>query len=621
MVVVLLLDSAQLQAQQPASPYASESIQNAQRSIETILRTISEKSLSPVDGTVLDSVDALRMALELAPEGRRRFVLPRQFESGKIGADKLKKLLETSGVWLEFQSSLESLCDGIEKAIVISEANRDWESGYRMRWQLSGLQSIFPITSSSKRVQSSTVWAYADALKSSPKVSRSYSNHPKTLWPAGSFSVVTTAHFEISVQTSEVKAATEVAVLCEQAFSIWKQVFFSFWKGEQTVAPDYPEPASQKYSVVLFRNREAYVKALRAIPEIGVSTGYYDPNLKLSLFYWDGNKTPSTVVHELTHQFFFETGVNPVALDTNRAPGFWVVEGAALYMESLSARAIGGGLVVDIGGWDAPRLQAARYRRLHDKYWVPWDEFHKADGNRIRGEEDIRAWYSQAAGLAHLFLDGTKQNEIAFVRYLASVYSNSETSALLGDWNDDQKLRDEYDRYLIFGPSSLPKRPYFSNRREAVLCRSKLSSRQLLEWPIELRTTPWLDLSFSQIDDELFVDREMAVAPIWNVQRLNLESTKVTDLSMQSIAASNNLSELDLSQCSITDVGLSAFKGHKTLKTLWLSQCMITDKSIDVLLSLPQLDAAHLSKTQISRSGWDRLIASKPRLKLKSTPP
>jgi hypothetical protein len=83
---------------------------------------------------------------------------------------------------------------------------------------------------------------------------------------------------------------------------------------------------------------------------IGISTGFYDPNRKMALFYWDGQKTMETVVHELAHQFFFEASSQDVALDTDNGPGFWIIEGIALYMESMSTRACGAGILADRRG-------------------------------------------------------------------------------------------------------------------------------------------------------------------------------------------------------------------------------------------------------------------------------
>ncbi len=605
-------------AQQPYDYYASESIQAATRMIEASLAKVSSQVLNPSDPLRTDTLSSFRLLLDLNPTERRRYVLPRQAEAAKANAPRVRKLFDSLEEWTEFLSSFEALIEALEEAVASADTQQDSEAGYRLRWQLAGLNSALPIKR--RKFPVAIEWSHADALKYPPDVRKAFANHPKTLWPAGSYSVVTSKNFEIASQ-SEAKVTTEVAILCEQSFALWKQVFFDVWANKQVAAPGYTESLDHKFSVVLFRNREAYMKALRSVPDIGVSTGYYDPNQKVALFYWDGTKTPSTLVHELTHQFFYEASTKPVALDTDRGMGFWVVEGVALYMESMSTRACGGSLIADIGGWDAPRLQAGRYRRLHDKYWVPWDEFHSADGKQFRSEADIRAWYSQATGLAHLWLDGTIEQRKAFLSYVESVYANKENPALLGQWNEDQKLRDTFDQYLILGPSKMVSRPFFSNRREAVICRSRVTSKTLLDWPVEFRTSPWLDLSYSQVDDELFVIGGKQVEPFWNVQRLNLESTKITDISMPAIAESKNLSELDLSNCKISDAGVTSLQNHKSLKTLWLNQCEVSDASIAVLISIPQLEAVHLSKTKISSTGWSRLLAAKPKWKSKSTGP
>ncbi len=608
-----------LHAQPPLDYYEAGLTQNAIALLEECLGKASKRASSGSDANDADMISALRLSIDLHPADRHRFLLPRPIAVSRLNADRIRNLFDTKEGWTEFRTAFETLVDLTEKAISRSESKRDWEAGYRLRWRLAGMQSMMPKTLGDKQTKRAG-WSHSEALESTPEVRKAYTNHPKTLWPAGSYTVATTPHFEIASQ-SEIRATSEVAVLCEQAFALWKQVFFQAWANKQVVAPEYAETLDHKFSVVLFRNRDAYAKALRSIKDIGQSTGYYDPNQKIALFYWDGVNTQNTVVHELTHQFFFEANAQPVALDTDRGSGFWVVEGVALYMESMSTRACGGSWIADVGGWDSPRLQAGRYRRLHDKYWVPWEYFHTADGRGFRSEEDIRAWYSQAAGLAHLWLDGSVERRQSFEQYVESVYANKEDPKLLGEWNDDKSLRDALDRFLIHGPSTAGGRPYFANRREAVLSRSRITAQQLLDWPVEYRTTPRLDLSFTQVDDGLFVAGDRGVGTNWNVQRLNLESTKVTDACMMAIADNKNLSELDLSNCSITDVGLAALTDHKSLKSLWLNQCDVTDASIGVLLSISQLEAVHLSKSKVSPRGWDRLLVGKPRLKSKSTGP
>ena len=617
--VLLSILSTVSQSQQPDVFYESDLTQSAISSLEKCLANASLKASSTTDARLADTISSLRLLIDFNPTERNRFILPRPTEVSKLNAEALKKLFDTKEAWSEFRVAFDSLVDATKRAMSTAESKQDWEMGYRLHWRLAGMHSILPPTAGDKQTGRAR-WSHSDALESTPELRKSFSNHSKILWPAGSYTVATTLHFEIASQ-SDSRATAEVAALCEQSFALWKQMFFGYWAGEHIAAPEYAESLDHKFSVVLFRNREAYAKALRTIKDIGQSTGYYDPNQKVALFYWDGVKTQNTLVHELTHQFFYEFSTKPVALDTDRGRGFWVVEGVALFMESLSTRACGGGWIADVGGWDSPRLQASRFRRLHDKYWVPWEEFHLADGRMFRSEEDIRAWYSQAAGLAHLWLDGTMEQRHSFAQHIQSVYSNHEDPNLLGVLNDDKVLRDAFDLFLILGPTTTTSRPFFTNRREAVLSKSRITSQQLLNWPIEYRTTSWLDLSFSEVDDEMFVDDGRIVAPNWNAQRLNLESTKVTDASMLAIAENKNMSELDLSNCKITDAGLAALKDHKFLKSLWLNHCDVTDASINVLLSISQLDEVHLSKTKITPGGWSRLLIAKPRLKTKSAEP
>ncbi|MCC6510313.1 MAG: hypothetical protein IT423_14510, partial [Pirellulaceae bacterium] len=58
-----------------------------------------------------------------------------------------------------------------------------------------------------------------------------------------------------------------------------------------------------------------------------------------------------------------------------------------------------------LGGWTAPRMQAARYRALHDGYWVKWDDLNQRGLEDWKSDPDIGQLYTQAAGLAHFFLD------------------------------------------------------------------------------------------------------------------------------------------------------------------------------------------------------------------------
>jgi hypothetical protein len=408
-----------------------------------------------------------------------------------------------------------------------------------------------------------------------------------------------------------------MAQACELAFRVWSQLFASGPGSEQTDAPkSTKESSGDGFQVVMFRTRDAYVKALRAIePNIDVSTGYYSPRNRMSFFYWDGAKSFPTLVHELTHQFFQESNESDPVFDPDKDPGFWAIEGVALYVESLSVQKIGGAAVIDVGGWDAPRLQASRYRRLHDEYWIPWEEFSQLTGSAFRKSPEIAAWYSQACGLVHRWMDGSPDDAARFVEYLKAVYAGQGETAARQLAAGDDEMRSGYDRYLMESWRSEQgeqARPYFPNRREVVLSRCEVTSADLLAWPARGRDLDWLDLSFTGVDDRWILE---SGEPTWQIVRLNLESTAMTDRAMAAVAGMNELRELDLTGCKITDRGVAALQGHPNLRQLWLGQTQVGDESIKALLSLPRLERLTIEGSRITEAGWKRILSKKPYLK------
>ncbi|MEQ1829887.1 MAG: hypothetical protein ABL921_28250, partial [Pirellula sp.] len=597
--------------------YANDAVQNSLQQCKERAQSVSNRkySLSPTELELLESIELL---LDLHPTQSHRFVLPQKPAQARPAIDQLTKLFGSKDSFDTFQDAINRLSASIESSAIQAEADSKLETAFRLRSHAAGLRST---VSTSARGLPQDAWIHTtgwNILKHVPKVSV---NHPKTLWPAGTYSMLTTQNFEIASQTGT-KPTEEVAEVCERAYAIWKQLFFPYWSGGKLSPPRYIPTTNKRFSVAVYRDKTAYTNALKTIERnVGISTGYYEPNRNISLFYWDGAKTSPTIIHELVHQFFFESSAQEVVLNTDTNPGFWVVEGIALYLESMSTRTVGGGTMVEVGGWDASRFQAARYRRLHDEYWIDWDDFRSASGAEFRRNPEINKWYSHASGLAQLWMDNTDEHRRGFVDYIASVYVGKANAELLREWNNDTKLRESYDKFLMAGPISRLPRPYFANRKEAVLSRCEATAEQLLNWPKAYRTMTWLDLSFNPVDDSLFLEGDTERDPAWNVVRLNLESTRVTDRSLPSIGKMKDLVELDLSNCNVTDQGLASLNGHKMLKTLWLNACPITDNSIAILNSLPQLEQLHVKGSAISQQTWANFLGQRPRLKSSSSGP
>lgn len=452
--------------------------------------------------------------------------------------------------------------------------------------------------------------------------------HQSTVgWPAGSYALTTSQHFAIATQGTT-KQANEVARLSEQTYSIWRQIFFSHWCKSETLQQSLTSQKAlvalnqPKFQIVLFRNREAYVNQLQKIePNVAVSTGYYSPRLKTVFCYWDEATSKATLRHELTHQFFSQASGEETVLPEELQSDFWIVEGLALYMESIQIVNVHGFDIATIGGWDAARLQPARYRRLHDEMWIPWDEFRRANNERFRTGNEIAQWYSQAAGLTHFWMDRSSEHRQAFLDFAMRVYRGLPSSEPLVEAQQDEKLRRDYDHFLLLSPRKLLENPPSPDSKELVLSRCPISSNDLLGWPESKRKLDWLDLSFSKIDDRLFLEpSDLQPGKLWDVRRLNVESTHVSNASLPIIAMMPRLEELDLSQCGITDAGLEALRGHKSIKTLWLTgNAAITNQGLAILASLPKLELTDLSETSVSEEGWKSLLAKSPKLRRKKS--
>ena len=573
------------------------------RSLETYDSNSSQanRPSSDTDSSLIEPPSPQRLSelLDLVllpnPDSSNRFFLADLSARSKPRQQRLRAALESAGLLEEFQSILQMHADADSARSNAAQASKGLSLGLG--------DALDAILGSDQK----------DPPKyqnnSSIQVKRSSTNFPLLGWGPGTYQSARSTHFAIASQAGD-KSTLEVTAACESVFSLWRELFADRF--------DLSIEQNPPFRVVLFRNREAYVRALKSIePRISISSGYYSPEHRMAFFYWEGPKSFSTLVHELTHQFFDATSIEGSRFDPDNDPGAWAIEAVALYMESWSEEHVGGLRIIDIGRWDAPRVQAGRYRRLRDQYWIPWDEFAYANGKRLRSDPDIAAWYSQACGLAHFWLDSQGTSREAFLTYVQSVYrgqGGQAAKALI----DDESLRAAYDQYLLTGShepgdpkENFNHRPSFLRRNELVLTRCPVQSQTLLNWPLGLRSLGWMDLGFTQVDDDLFT--KTGSVP-WQVNRLNLESTAITDASMNAIASMKTLSELDLSGCKVTDAGLELLAKHPSLKQLWLTNTLVTDRSIEVLASIPKLERLEVSGS-LTAEGLQELMKKKPRLK------
>lgn len=243
---------------------------------------------------------------------------------------------------------------------------------------------------------------------------------------------IETEHYTIRTDHS-IPAGVALGEKLEILNRFWQQIFIRYFATEAQVTamfdgrPKPPAAEGAKLGVVYFRDRDDYNRSLKAaVPNIEISVGFYQENMKRAYFFAGKDSDDRTLYHEATHQLFHQS--RPVARDVGAQANFWIVEGIAMFMESLRRD----GDWYTLGGADDVRLQAARYRLLHDDFYVPFAEMTGYGMAQIQKDPRIATLYSQMAGQTHFlifFEDGRYRD--ALVSYLTLVYNGRIDSEAL----------------------------------------------------------------------------------------------------------------------------------------------------------------------------------------------
>jgi hypothetical protein len=234
-------------------------------------------------------------------------------------------------------------------------------------------------------------------------------------------------HWQITSTASEAEAAN-LARLLEETHLVWRQVFGGFvhepadlerlFEGRGRIV------ARDPFVAMLLASREQYVAELEKLePTIARTLGIYWTPTRTAWFVAprDADDGPrSTVHHEATHQLFAEMRkTSPLA---GERCGFWAIEAAACYMESLQPTDYGWTL----GGRDAGRAPAARERLIDDGFYVPLEELCSLGRRELQADDRLPQIYSQISGLADFFMNGDQgRNREAFVEYLTRIYTGT----------------------------------------------------------------------------------------------------------------------------------------------------------------------------------------------------
>jgi len=243
---------------------------------------------------------------------------------------------------------------------------------------------------------------------------------------------VQTEHYVIRTNHS-IEAAVALGGKLEEFYNVWGRLFVHYYTSEAQLAASIEgrfrgsRPDPPKHMVVLFRDRAAYNEALKPIvPTIEMSVGLYSHQTHRAYFFVGEEEDQRTFYHEATHQLFQES--RPVATSAGLRANFWIIEGIALYMESLRRE----GDYYVLGGADDVRMEDARFRLLEDGFYVPLAELVTYGLAQMQADPRIGTLYSQMSGLAHFFIHSHEgRYRDALVRYLAAVYQGSQNPALL----------------------------------------------------------------------------------------------------------------------------------------------------------------------------------------------
>ncbi|MFM7244966.1 MAG: hypothetical protein ACKO40_12455 [Planctomycetaceae bacterium] len=238
-------------------------------------------------------------------------------------------------------------------------------------------------------------------------------------------------HWDI-VATTPLATAAAVAAELETTRAVWRQVFGGFaWEPadlERRIAGRVRSMPRTPHAAILCADRGQYQAELGGLePRIAATEGIYWMPTKTVWFHAGGHDGPSpdpvTVHHEATHQLFAEARpeLDRVRHLAGERCGFWAIEAAACYMESLRPTPFGW----TVGGRDVGRVPKAR-ELLAAGPVVPLDQLCRLGRHDFQADERLQDRYAQVAGLADFFMNGDDgRYRESFVEYLVRVYSGT----------------------------------------------------------------------------------------------------------------------------------------------------------------------------------------------------
>ena len=264
---------------------------------------------------------------------------------------------------------------------------------------------------------------------------------------------ILTEHYRIRTNRG-IEAAVTLGAKLENLQRVWRQVFLRYYASEAEIESLFNQQPprvefSPRLDVVYFRNKEQYHKALKPmIPDVGISMGVYVPENRTAYFYAGSEDSERSMYHEATHQLFQQS--RPNSDNAGRRANCWLIEGIAMYMESL--RRQGDSFV--LGGLNDVRLQAARRHLEEGDFYVPFDKLVRMGKRDVQGHPHVAKLYSQIAAMASFLMhyDDGRYRE-ALVNTLAAIYDGNGDPDLLARATGVSyaELDNQYRAYMEIG--------------------------------------------------------------------------------------------------------------------------------------------------------------------------